>query len=103
VRVAIVDTGVSDTAALDRASGRLVDAADASTPGVVRTGGIYTDGFGHGTFMAGVVAGGPVAGTHGKALGVAPAAQVLVVRVAEQDGSWAAWTGSLRTRTTSMS
>ena len=87
VRVAVVDTGVSDTPALDRASGRLVDAADASTPGVVRTGGTYTDGFGHGTFMAGVVAGGPVEGTHGKAVGIAPGAQVLVVRVAEQDGT----------------
>ena len=90
VRVAVVDTGVSDTAALDRASGRLVDAADAS--GVadgqpVGTGGRYDDGYGHGTFMAGLVAGGPVQGTGGRAIGVAPAATVLVVRVARPDGT----------------
>jgi serine protease AprX len=90
VRIAVVDTGVSDTRALDRASGRLVDAADASKVGdgrPVETGGTYTDGYGHGTFMAGVVAGGVVSGTRGKALGVAPGATVLVVRVAKRDGS----------------
>ncbi|MGZ6825331.1 MAG: S8 family serine peptidase [Mycobacteriales bacterium] len=90
VRVAVVDTGVSDTAALDRASGRLVDAADASSVGdggSVQTGGTYTDGYGHGTFMASLIAGGRVPGTHGQALGVAPAATVLVVRVAKADGS----------------
>ena len=86
VRVAVVDTGVSDTAALSRASGRLVDAADSSS-GELQTGGVYTDGYGHGTFMAGAIAGGPVAATGGRALGVAPGATVLVVRVAKQDGS----------------
>jgi serine protease AprX len=90
VRVAVIDTGVSDTKALDRASGRLVDAADSSKVGdgrPVQTGGTYTDGYGHGTFMAGIVAGGAVRGTDGKALGVAPGATVLVVRVAKADGS----------------
>lgn len=90
VRVAVVDTGVSDTAALNRASGRLIDAADSSTVadgGRVETGGTYRDGYGHGTFMAGVVAGGAVSGSDGKAIGVAPGATVLVVRVAKQDGS----------------
>lgn len=86
VRVAVVDTGVSDTPALNRASGRLRDAADTST-GEVRTGGTYTDGYGHGTFMAGVVAGGVVRGTNGRAVGVAPGATVLVVRVAKKDGT----------------
>ena len=87
VRIALVDTGVSDTAALNRASGRLVDAVDASTPGSLRTGGVYPDGYGHGTFMASVLAGGPVPGTNGAALGVAPGATVLNVRVANPDGS----------------
>jgi serine protease AprX len=90
VRIAVVDTGVSDTAALNRASGRLVDAADASGVAdgkAVTTGGPFTDGYGHGTFMASVVAGGAVPGTRGKALGVAPGATVLVVRVAQQDGT----------------
>ncbi|MFN2538699.1 MAG: S8 family serine peptidase [Mycobacteriales bacterium] len=87
VRVALVDTGVSDTAALSRASGRLVDAVDASVPGQLRTGGTYPDGYGHGTFMASVLAGGAAPGTAGKALGVAPGATVLNVRVAKADGS----------------
>ena len=82
VRVAVLDTGVTDSAALDRRSGRLVDAFDAD-------GGRppYDDGFGHGTFMASVVAGGPAPGSEGKAVGVAPAATVLVVRVARPDGT----------------
>ncbi|MCU1602527.1 MAG: peptidase and in, kexin, sedolisin [Frankiales bacterium] len=87
VRIAVVDTGVSDTDALNRASGRLVDAVDASTPGQTRTGGTYPDGYGHGTFMATVIAGGAADGTKGKPLGIAPAATVLNVRVANQDGS----------------
>jgi serine protease AprX len=85
VRVAVVDTGVSDTPALNRASGRLVDAVDTrrdATPDAP-----LTDGFGHGTFMATVVAGGPAPGSRGRSLGVAPDATVLVVRVAEADGS----------------
>jgi len=80
VRVAVVDTGVSDTAALDRASGRLVDGVDTSGG---TAPGPYEDGFGHGTFMADLVAGGPFAG---RVLGVAPAATVVVVRVASADG-----------------
>jgi len=90
VRVAVVDTGVSDTVALDRASGRLVDAVDTSAVtdgGDVRTSGRFDDGFGHGTFMASIIAGGPVAGTDGKALGVAPGATVMVVKVAKDNGS----------------
>jgi serine protease AprX len=80
VRVAVVDTGVSDTAALDRASGRLVDAYDSTG-----AGGPLVDGYGHGTFMATVLAGGPV--DRGAPVGVAPGATVLVVRVAAPDGS----------------
>ena len=87
VRIAVVDTGVSDTTALNRTSGRLVDAADSSHDGAVQTGGTYTDGYGHGTFMANVIAGGAVEGTRGRALGVAPGATVLVVRVARPDGT----------------
>ena len=82
VRVAVLDTGVSDTAALDRRSGRLVDAFDAAgaTPP-------YTDGYGHGTFMASVLAGGPAAGSLGRPVGVAPGATVLVLRIADADGT----------------
>jgi serine protease AprX len=88
VRVAVVDTGVSDTVALQRASGRLVDAVDTSTVGDPDGGvvhdGVFADGYGHGTFLASLIAGGKVGGRH---LGVAPAATVLNVRVARPDGT----------------
>ena len=82
VRVAVVDTGVSDSPALNRASGRLVD-------GVDTTGGAapYTDAYGHGTFMASLVAGGPAAGSRNAAIGVAPGATVVVVKVADASGT----------------
>ena len=82
VRVAVLDTGVSDTAALDRRSGRLRDAFDAG--GGARP---FSDGYGHGTFMASLIAGGPVDGSSGLPVGVAPGATVLVVRVAAPDGA----------------
>ncbi|MCA1722313.1 MAG: S8 family serine peptidase [Actinobacteria bacterium] len=68
VTVAVVDTGVANVAEL---AGRL-DHVDVSGAGV-------GDGYGHGTFVAGLVAGGTV--------GVAPGAHVLDVRVAKDDGS----------------
>ena len=104
VDVAIIDTGVSDTAALNRASGRLIDAVD--TSGLVDDGapitetGVFSDGYGHGTFMANLIAGGSVDGKHN--LGIAPAARVHVVKVADSAGAsslfsvlvglnWVAW------------
>ena len=91
VRVAVIDTGVSDTPALNRASGRLVDGADASQIadgqyGQAAEGGTYSDGFGHGTFLANIIAGGTVPGVN-KPIGVAPGATVVVVRVARPDGT----------------
>ncbi len=113
VTVAVVDTGISDTPALNRASGRLVDGVDTSGlardltrtsddpvdglggAGSVRTVGEFTDGFGHGTFQANLLAGGPVpsgvAGGAGSssvpALGVAPGARVVSVKVADDGGA----------------
>jgi serine protease AprX len=91
VTVAVIDTGVSDTAALNRASGRLVDAVDTSglnTPnGHVRQNGTFTDGYGHGTFMASLIAGGTVPGSNNTGLGVAPGATIDVVKVADADGN----------------
>jgi serine protease AprX len=81
VRLALVDTGVADTAALARSSGRLVDGVDTSGAGT------FADGYGHGTFMAGIIAGGPVSGTNGRALGVAPGATVVSVKVADATGT----------------
>jgi serine protease AprX len=89
VTVAVVDTGVSDTQALDRASGRLVDGVDTSpvtAGGAALTSGRFDDAHGHGTFMASLVAGGPVDGSGNKAVGVAPAATVVVVKVADAAG-----------------
>ncbi|MDT7537067.1 MAG: serine protease AprX [Actinomycetota bacterium] len=89
VTVAVVDTGVADTAALSRASGRLVDGVDTSpltSGGAPLTSGRFDDGHGHGTFMASLVAGGPVDGSNNKAVGIAPAATVVVVKVADAAG-----------------
>jgi len=84
VRVAVVDTGVTDTPGLNRRSGRLVDAVDTSA---APRKGPLEDGYGHGTFMASVIAGGPAEGAKGDPVGVAPGATVLVVRVAQPDGT----------------
>ena len=74
VTVAVVDTGVADVPDL---AGR-VDHVDV-------TGGGGGDDFGHGTFMAGLVAGSG-AGSGGAYAGLAPAARLLDVRVAGTNG-----------------
>jgi serine protease AprX len=92
VTVALLDTGVSDSEALDRASGRLVDGVDTSMlaeGGNARTTGRFTDGYGHGTFMATLIAGGQVDGTGKHGVGVAPMARVVVVKVADAQGTTA--------------
>ena len=78
VRVAVVDTGVEETAALDLSSGRLVRGPDFSGGA-----GAARDGFGHGTFLANLVAGGSVRGDR---VGVAPGAVVVDVKVADGNG-----------------
>jgi serine protease AprX len=74
VLVAVVDTGVAEVKDLE---GRVEHA------GVVGGDG---DGYGHGTFVAGLIAGNG-ASSGGKYAGVAPAARILDVRVAREDGS----------------
>ncbi|MDX6202575.1 MAG: serine protease AprX [Frankiales bacterium] len=89
VHVALIDTGVSDSAYLNRASGHLVDAIDTSavvTGGTSTTDGVFADGYGHGTFMASLIAGGGSVQGH-RTLGVAPGAIVDVVKVAGADGT----------------
>jgi serine protease AprX len=81
VTVALVDTGVADTALLNRASGRLIDGVDTSGS----TGGLR-DGYGHGTFLAGLIAGGTAPGSS-EVVGIAPAARVVDVKVAGSDGT----------------
>jgi serine protease AprX len=90
VNVALLDTGVSDTAALSRASGRITDGVDVSSlaaGGAARTSGQFLDGYGHGTFLASLIAGGKVAGSDGRGVGVAPSARIVVVKVADAKGN----------------
>ena len=70
VTVAVIDTGVDDSVAVDVAKHVNV------------SGDTTGDGLGHGTFMAGLVA-----GDDNEFGGVAPGAEVLDVQVAAQDGS----------------
>jgi serine protease AprX len=81
VGVALVDTGVADTP--DLHAPRLVRAPDFSGEG----DGI--DHFGHGTFMAGLIAGDGTASTGGQPrhLGIAPGATLVSVKVADATGA----------------
>ena len=73
VTVALVDTGVADTGELD-------------VTHVNVSGGPSGDGLGHGTFLAGLIAGSGEA-SDGAYQGVAPGADILDVQVAMPDGS----------------
>jgi serine protease AprX len=88
VTVALLDTGVAPVTDL---AGRLVDVTDDVTgrvaPCVNFSGETDCgDGYGHGTFLAGIIAGDGAASA-GRWTGVAPAARVLSVKVAGRDGS----------------
>ena len=81
VAVALIDTGVADTP--DLHGSRLVRGPDLSG----ESDGI--DHYGHGTFMAGLIAGDGTASSGSSAphLGVAPGATLVSVKVAGADGS----------------
>jgi serine protease AprX len=79
VDVAVVDTGVARVPGL---ADRVVDGADFSTD-ALDPSKRYIDGFGHGTHMAGIIAGFDPA--HGFS-GIAPGSRVVNVRVADHDG-----------------
>jgi serine protease AprX len=81
VGVALIDTGVNPTP--DLKGSRLVRGPDLSGEG----DGV--DHFGHGTFMAGLIAGDGTASSSGGArhVGAAPGATVVSVKVAGADGS----------------
>ncbi|MDQ6851457.1 MAG: S8 family peptidase [Actinomycetota bacterium] len=88
VTVAVVDTGVSTATDL---GGRVVSVADdvsgRSSPCENLSGERdCSDTYGHGTFVAGIVAGDGAA-SGGKWSGVAPQAKVLSVKVAGRDGA----------------
>jgi type VII secretion-associated serine protease mycosin len=76
VTVGVVDTGVDGGA--QQLGGRVLPGRDVRNPGNRPANG---DCFGHGTFVAGIIAAAPVDGT--MFAGVAPAATVLPIRVAD--------------------
>ena len=77
VTVALIDTGVANVPDL---AGQVVASADLS-PELN-----FTDGFGHGTFEAGIIAGNG-ASSNGAYTGVAPGASLMSVKVADANGS----------------
>ena len=78
VTVAVVDTGVARVADL---SGRVVGGVDLSGGGDP-----YEDEFGHGTFVAGLIAGNG-ASSGGQYKGVAPRAKIVSIKIAGADGA----------------
>ncbi|MEZ5215019.1 MAG: S8 family serine peptidase [Ilumatobacteraceae bacterium] len=102
VDVAVIDTGITRVTGLD-APGKVVDAADVSFDTAFEEAR-YLDAFGHGTHMAGIIAGSDVpAGASGegcqtcsgdspytdftKFVGIAPEARLVNVKVGAADGS----------------
>ena len=83
VTVAVVDTGVDNS---DDLAGRVIHVDASVAAGTVARIRPLEDGYGHGTFMAGLIAGNGKA-SNGAYVGVAPKARILDVRVADPDGS----------------
>jgi serine protease AprX len=75
VAVGVLDTGIAANPDL---AGRVVASADLSGEWT------FTDGYGHGTFMAGLIAGG---GEGGGPAGIAPGADLVDLKVAGADGA----------------
>ncbi|HEX9968711.1 MAG TPA: S8 family serine peptidase, partial [Acidimicrobiales bacterium] len=78
ITVALIDTGIDVSGDL---AGRVIGAADFSGENAP-----YTDSYGHGTFVAGLIAG-TGAGSNGAVKGVAPEANLFSVKIAGRDGS----------------
>jgi len=102
VGVAVIDTGVARVPGLDRA-GKVIDGPDLSFDSQV-PGLVHTDAFGHGTHIAGIIAGSDVAPggwpvgcatctglspytDTTKFVGIAPEARIVNVKVGAYDGS----------------
>ncbi|MDQ3944914.1 MAG: S8 family serine peptidase, partial [Actinomycetota bacterium] len=88
VTVAVLDTGISNVADL---AGRILpvknDLTGATTPCQNLSGESgCADSYGHGTFIAGLIAGNG-ASSGGTYKGVAPAANLVSIKVAGRDGS----------------
>jgi serine protease AprX len=78
VTVAVLDTGIDNVPDL---SGRLVGGVD-----LTNGGGPYQDSYGHGTFVAGLIAGNG-ASSGGQYSGEAPGARLVSIKVAGADGT----------------
>jgi len=78
VGVAVIDTGISNTGDL---AGKVIDGFDFSGEG-----SHTTDSYGHGTFVAGIIAGSG-ASSDGAIKGVAPGVNLISIKVAGADGS----------------
>ncbi|HZQ27189.1 MAG TPA: S8 family peptidase, partial [Acidimicrobiales bacterium] len=78
INVAVIDTGVDVTGDL---AGRVIHAEDFSGENAP-----LQDNFGHGTFVAGLIAG-TGAASGGKVSGMAPGAGIVSVKIAGRDGS----------------
>lgn len=78
ISVAVIDTGIADTGDL---AGRVIDGYDFSGEG-----SYTTDSFGHGTFVAGVIAGSGSA-SDGAVKGVAPGVDLVALKVAGSNGA----------------
>jgi serine protease AprX len=83
VGVALIDTGVVPVQGLK--SGNIVNGPDLSLDSQAPQGNL--DGFGHGTHMAGIIAGNDAALLGGGFKGIAPQAKLLSVRVGAHDGA----------------
>lgn len=88
ITVALLDTGISPARDL---AGRVLPVRDDLTGEVSPCENLSgeptcADGYGHGTFQAGLIAGSGAA-SHGRFTGVAPAARLLSIKVAAADGS----------------
>ncbi|MDT7548891.1 MAG: serine protease AprX [Actinomycetota bacterium] len=83
VGVALIDTGVVPVQGLT--SGNVVNGPDLSLDSQAPQGNL--DGFGHGTHMAGIIAGNDAALLGGGFKGIAPQAKLLSVRVGAHDGA----------------
>jgi serine protease AprX len=89
VTVAVIDTGIAPVPGLDE-PGKVVNGPDLSFDGQ-RAGSRYVDGYGHGTHMAGIIAGrddrfDAKDPAPARFAGVAPDAQLLNMKVGAADG-----------------
>ncbi|MDQ3113663.1 MAG: S8 family serine peptidase, partial [Actinomycetota bacterium] len=87
VTVALLDTGISGTPDLAGRVLPITDLAGNLQPCVNLSGEpTCADGYGHGTFLAGIIAGDGTA-SDGRYLGVAPGADLVSIKVGASDGS----------------